>query len=63
MYPSKLGATVAILATAAGFAALAGIAEAQISGSTGGNVVDPGTVTIGAPNPLAPPTVFWKGLG
>jgi hypothetical protein len=39
MHPSKLGTLVAILATAAGFSALAPTAEAQISGSTGGNVV------------------------
>lgn len=39
MYTSKLAKTVAILATAAGFAALAGTAEAQIPGSTGGDVV------------------------
>jgi hypothetical protein len=32
---------VAILATAAGVSALAGTAEAQITGSTGGNVVAP----------------------
>jgi hypothetical protein len=39
MHPSKLGTLVAILATAAGLSALATTAEAQISGSTGGNVV------------------------
>jgi hypothetical protein len=39
MHASKLGTLVAILATAAGFSALAGPAEAQISGSTGGDVV------------------------
>ena len=39
MYPSKLGTLVAILATAAGFSAIASTAEAQISGSTGGNVI------------------------
>ena len=38
MYPSKLGTLVAILAAAAGFSALAATAEAQISGTTGGNV-------------------------
>ena len=40
MYPSKLGTMVAILATAAGFSAFAGSAEAQISGTIGGDVVD-----------------------
>jgi hypothetical protein len=40
MYPSKLGTMVAILATAAGFSALAGSAEAQISGTIGGDVFD-----------------------
>jgi hypothetical protein len=39
MHPSKLGTLVAVLATAAGFAALAGTAEAQIPASTGGDVV------------------------
>jgi hypothetical protein len=39
MHPSKLGTLVAILATAAGFSALAGTADAQIPGSTGGDVV------------------------
>ena len=39
MYTSKLATMVAILATAAGFAALAGTAEAQIPASTGGDVV------------------------
>jgi hypothetical protein len=39
MNTSKLGKMVAILATAAGFSALAATAQAQISGSTGGNVV------------------------
>ena len=39
MYPSKLGTMVAILATAAGFSALAGTAEAQISGTIGGDIV------------------------
>ena len=39
MHPSKLATLVAILATAAGFSALAATAQAQISGSTGGNVV------------------------
>jgi|tagenome__1003787_1003787.scaffolds.fasta_scaffold17079095_1 hypothetical protein len=38
MYTSKLGTMVAILATAAGFSALAGTAQAQISGSIGGDV-------------------------
>ena len=37
---SKLGTMVAILATAAGFSALAGRAEAQISGTIGGDIVD-----------------------
>ena len=40
MYLSKLGTMVAILATAAGFSALAGRAEAQISGTIGGDIVD-----------------------
>ena len=39
MYTSKLGTMVAILAAAAGFSALAGTAEAQISGTIGGDVV------------------------
>jgi hypothetical protein len=39
MHPSKLGTLVAILATATGFSALAPTAEAQISGSTGGDTV------------------------
>jgi hypothetical protein len=39
MYTSKLATMVAILATAAGLAALAGTAEAQIPGTTGGDVV------------------------
>ena len=39
MYAPKLGTMVAILAAAAGLSALAGTAEAQISGSTGGDVV------------------------
>jgi hypothetical protein len=39
MYTSKLATMVAILATAAGFAALAGTAEAQIPGTTGADVV------------------------
>ena len=40
MYTSKLATMAAILATAAGFAALAGTAEAQIPGTTGGYVVN-----------------------
>lgn len=39
MYASKVATTVAILATAVGLTAVAGTAEAQISGSTGGDVV------------------------
>jgi hypothetical protein len=39
MHTSKLGTMVAILATAAGFSALAGTAAAQIPASTGGDVV------------------------
>src|SRR5262249_14893434 len=39
MYTSKLATMVAILATTAGFAALAGTAAAQIPGETGGDVV------------------------
>jgi hypothetical protein len=39
MYRSKLAATAAILATAAGFSALAATAQAQISGTIGGDVV------------------------
>ena len=39
MHASKLGTLAAILATAAGFSALAGTADAQISGSTGGDIV------------------------
>jgi hypothetical protein len=39
MYTSKLGTMVAILATAAGFSAIAGTARAQISGTIGGDVV------------------------
>jgi hypothetical protein len=39
MHTSKVATLVAILATAVGFAALAGTAEAQIPGETGGNVV------------------------
>jgi hypothetical protein len=37
---SKLGTMVAILATAAGFSALADTAHAQISGTIGGDLVD-----------------------
>ena len=40
MYAAKLGTMVAILATAAGFSAFAGSAQAQISGTIGGDVVD-----------------------
>ncbi len=40
MSPSKLGTIVAILATTAGFSALAGSAQAQISGTIGGDFVD-----------------------
>jgi hypothetical protein len=65
MAPSKLGIIVAILAITAGFSAFAGSAAAQISGSTGGNVVasDPvklqpthGTAAFqwGLPDPLLP---------
>lgn len=39
MHPSKLATIVTILATGAGLSALAGTAEAQISGTTGGDVV------------------------
>jgi hypothetical protein len=39
MYVSHLGRLVVILATVAGFSAFAGSADAQITGSTGGNVV------------------------
>jgi hypothetical protein len=39
MYTSKLATMVAILATASGLSALAGTAQAQIPGSTGGDVV------------------------
>ena len=39
MYTSKLGTMLAILATVAGSAALAGTADAQISGTIGGDVV------------------------
>jgi hypothetical protein len=39
MSPSKLGTMVAILATAAGFSAHAGRAEAQISGTIGGDII------------------------
>jgi hypothetical protein len=46
MYRSKLGTMVAILATAAGFSALAGPAEAQISGTIGGDIVDNGNVAF-----------------
>jgi len=45
MYRSKLATTVAILATAAGFWALAGTAQAQISGSIGGDYVDAPKIT------------------
>ena len=40
MYAAKLGTMVAILATAAGFSALADTAHAQISGTIGGDLVD-----------------------
>jgi len=40
MHLSKMGTTVAILATTAAFSALAGGAQAQISGTTGGDFVD-----------------------
>lgn len=40
MYRSKLGTLVAILATVAGFSAFAAGAEAQISGTIGGDIVD-----------------------
>jgi hypothetical protein len=40
MYRSKLVTMVATLAIAAGFSALAATAEAQISGTIGGDVVD-----------------------
>jgi hypothetical protein len=39
MYTSKLATMVAILATGVGLASLAGTAQAQISGSIGGDVV------------------------
>jgi hypothetical protein len=39
MHSLKLGRAVAILAAAAGFSAVAGPAEAQISGTTGGDIV------------------------
>ena len=63
MSRSKLGTIVAIVATAAGFSALAGSAQAQISGSIGGDVVakDPVSVPLahgggafqwGLPDPL-----------
>src|SRR3954453_8815200 len=40
MHASKLGRLVAIRATTAGFATLASSAQAQISGTIGGDVVD-----------------------
>ena len=39
MYTFKAGTMLAILATAAAASALAGTAEAQIPGSTGGDIV------------------------
>ena len=39
MHPSKLGTMLAILVTVAGFSASAGSADAQISGTIGGDVV------------------------
>jgi len=50
MYRSKLATMVAVVATAAGFSALAATADAQISGSIGGDYVgnDHGTA-VGGP--------------
>jgi hypothetical protein len=53
MHPSKLRAMVAILATVAGFSAFAVTAEAQISGSTGGNVV------VKHPAPVLGDPILW----
>ena len=53
MHLSTLGTRVAILATAAGFSALAATAEAQISGSTGGNVV------AKHPAPILTDPILW----
>jgi hypothetical protein len=46
MHASKLGTLVAILATAAGFSAFAGSAQAQISGTIGGDVVDNDAIQV-----------------
>jgi hypothetical protein len=45
-HPSKLAAMVAVVASAAGLSALAGAAHAQISGTTGGDVVAPHPVVF-----------------
>jgi hypothetical protein len=62
MYASKLAA---ILVAAAGFSALAGTAaQAQISGSIGGDVVARNPVPgLGATSPLTPPTAAWTPGG
>ncbi len=66
MYPSKLGTMVAILATVAGFSALAASADAQISGTIGGDFVDNdngvavGGPVFGATHLLTPVTLSAK---
>jgi hypothetical protein len=57
MYTSKLATMVAILAIAAGFSALAGTAEAQIPGETGGDVV------AKHPVPAFDDPFFWPADG
>jgi hypothetical protein len=62
MHRSRLATVVAILVTAAGSAALETGADAQISGSIGGDVVDhhalPGLGSgFGATSPLTPVTI------
>jgi hypothetical protein len=56
MHRSKLGTMVAIVAAVVGFSALAGSAQAQISGSIGGDIVDPGSAHAGG-------NVFQSGHG
>jgi hypothetical protein len=60
IFRSQVGTMVAILAAAAGFLALGSRAEAQISGSTGGDVVDHEPVTV---QPIHGSGAFQWGVG
>jgi hypothetical protein len=61
MHASRLGGVIAILATTIGFAVVAGRAQAQIPGETGGDY-SAGHHPLPAPwatSPLTPATASW----